>query len=490
VKQLAGALLLAVIVIVAVLVVNTGRVTSRQVDPVPAPTLALDETAATTHLAGAIRFRTVTSDGEARVAPDTWPTFHAYLAGIYPLIEKNLQREAVANDSLLYTWTGRRPELPPVILTGHMDVVPAADDTLAQWTHPPFAGVVTDDAIWGSGSLDDKNAVIGVLEAVEALLAGGFTPERTIYLAFGHDEEAGAGSTGATAIAALLKSRGVQNAVVLDEGGWIFDKIPGVSQRVALIGLAEKGFFSAELTVTTKGGHSSMPPRETAIGILSRAVERAESHPMPPRLDGAGALLFDTLAPEMSYGMRLVFANRWLTNPLLLRQLASQPTTDATIRTTTATTMMRAGAKENVLASSASAVMNFRLMPGDTADTVMAHLTKVIDDPRVTIAPYRGNRGDDASPVSSAEGPQFTALSRAIRSVFPSALVAPYLTLGATDARHYTGVATHIYRFVPVDQPGGTDLLHAPNEHILRGAYLNEIRAFAAIITELSKQAP
>lgn len=487
-KKLIGVFGLLIAVLAIALTVNSLRVTSRQVTPVPAPTLSIDQTAVVNRLAGAIRFRTVTSDGEARVAPDVWPTFHAYLAAGFPLIEKNLHREAVANDSLLYTWTGTRPDLPPVILTAHMDVVPAAEDTLAQWTHPPFDGVVTDAAIWGRGTLDDKNGAMGLLEAIEALLAGGFTPERTTYLGFGHNEEGGATTSGAAAIAALLKSRGVRDAVVLDEGGWIFDKIPGVASRVALVGLAEKGFFSAELNVSTAGGHSSMPPRETAIGILSRAIDRAESHPMPARLDGASAALFDTLAPEMSFPMRLIFANRWLTNPLVLRQLAQQPTTDAATRTTTAATMIRAGAKENVLASSASAVLNFRLLPGDTHDTVMTHLREVIDDPRVTVAPYRGVTGTLPSAVSRADGPPFAALSRAIRSVYPAVLVAPYLTVGATDARHYGDVATHIYRFVPVDQPGGTDLLHAPNEHILISAYVNEIRAFAAIIREWTKR--
>ena len=486
-KKLIVFLLVLVAALGAVLVVNTTRLTSRQVVPGPPPEVAIDQAMAVSHLAGAIRFRTITTDDEARIAPDVWPTFHTYLAGIYPLVEKNLHRETVQNDALLYTWMGRRPDLPPVILTAHMDVVPAAEDTLAQWAHPPFDGVVADGAIWGRGALDDKNAALGLLEAVEALLARGYTPERTIYLGFGNNEEAGTASSGAAAIAALLKSRGVHDAVLVDEGGWIFDKIPGVTRHVALVGIAEKGYVSIELSVNTEGGHSSMPPRETAVGILARAVDRAETHPMPGRLDGAGAALFDTLAPEMSFGMRVLFANRWLTRPLLLNVLSKQPSTDASIRTTTAATMLRASAKENVLASTAAAVLNFRLLPGDTPDTVMAHLRAVIADPRVNIAPYRGQRGDAASIESRTDGPEFAALSGAIRSVFPEVLVAPYLTVGATDARHYSAVATNLYRFVPVDQPGSTELLHAPNEHITIDAYMKVIRGYAAIIGALAK---
>ncbi|MEI6244015.1 MAG: M20 family peptidase [Acidobacteriota bacterium] len=486
-RKLSLFLLVLIIGLGGVMVVNASRLTSRQAAPGPAPDVTIDQTTVVNHLAGAIRFRTITTDGEARTAPDTWPTFHAYLAGIFPLIEKNLQRETVENASLLYTWTGRRPDLAPVIMIGHMDVVPAADDTLSQWQHPPFDGVVADGTIWGRGSLDDKEAAVGLLEAVEAMLARGFTPERTIYIGLGHNEEAGAGSSGASAIAALLKSRGVHDAVLVDEGGWIFDKIPGVTQRVALVGTAEKGYTSVELTVNGTGGHSSMPPKETAVGILARAIDRAETHQMPSRLDGASAALFDTLAPEMSFGMKLIVANRWLTRPLLLSQLAKAPTTNASIRTTTAPTMLRASAKENVLASTAAAVINFRLLPGDTQDTVIAHLRDVIADPRVTIAAYHGHRGDEASGGSRTDGPEFAALAGAIRSVFPDVLVAPYLTVGATDARHYGAVAPNLFRFVPVDQPGSTELLHAPNEHIQIAAYMKVIRAYGAIVTALSK---
>ena len=480
-------LLLLVLIVLIFSIANTNRLRSRQVVAGPLPDLTVDQTLAVSHLAGAIRFRTITSDTEARTAPDAWPTFHTYLSGIFPLVEKNLHREVVEGGSLLYTWTGRRADLAPLILTAHMDVVPAADDTLAQWTHPPFEGAVADGVIWGRGSLDDKNSVMGLLEAVEALLARGFAPERTVYLGFGHNEEGGAQSSGAAAIAALLATRGVTNAVLLDEGGWIFDKIPGVTQHVALIGVAEKGFTSVELTVTGGGGHSSMPPRETAVGILARAIDRAETHQMPARLAGASAALFETLAPEMSFGMRLMFSNQWLTRPLLLNQLTKQPTTNAAVRTTTAPTMLRGSAKENVLASTAAAVLNFRLLPGDTQDTVIAHLRDVIGDPRVAVAPYHGQRGDAASGASQTDNPAFTALAGASRSVFPNVLVAPYLTVGATDARHYSAVAPNLYRFVPVDQPGSTELLHAPNEHIGIEVYVNVIRAYGAIIATLGK---
>lgn len=469
------------------LVVNAMRLSSRQPssDTSDVTAIEINETDAIGRLSQAVRYPTVTTDTQASSGPDVFAEFQAFLRDAYPLVGKNLPVEVIGGHSVLYTWQGQRPDLPPLILTAHQDVVPAEDPT--GWTHPPFAGVVADGAVWGRGTLDDKSGLLALLEAAESLLRRGFVPERTIYFAFGHDEEGGAADNGASEIARFLQARGVRGATVIDEGGWIYDKIPGVANHVALIGIAEKGYLSLQLSVSGAGGHSSMPPRETAIGILGRAVDAVEEHPMPARLDGASAALFDALAPDMSFGMKLLFANRWLTEPLILRELAKQPATNATIRTTTAATMVHGGDKENVLAPSASAVVNFRLLPGDSADAVIAHVNAVVDDARVVVSPYR-TTGAPASGVSSTTAPDFLALGRAIRRSMPDVLVAPYLTLGATDGRRYQDVAADVYRFLPIDQPGATDLLHAPNERIETTVYLKMIRAYGAIVQTLAFQ--
>lgn len=465
--------------------INVARLTSRQPAgslPNVAP-IEIDEAGAIERLSQAIGFRTITADTEASSTPPALADLQRFLNQSYPLVAKHLPVEVVAGHALLYTWRGRQPDLPPVILSAHQDVVPANDPS--GWTHPPFAGEVADGSIWGRGALDDKSGLIGILEAVESLLARDLAPRRTIYLAFGDDEEGGALDNGASAIARALAERGVANATVLDEGGWIYEEIPGVTEHVALIGIAEKGYLSLQLSVAGAGGHSSIPPNETAIGILARAVDAVERHPMPARLDGGAAALFDTLAPEMSFGMKLLFANQWLTRPLILRELAKQPATNATIRTTTAPTMLRAGDKENVLPASATAVVNFRLLPGDSPGDVLTHVQAAIADARVTVTPYH-QTGIDASPVSSATSHDFQAIGRAIRTVMPNVLVAPYLTLGATDGRRYQDVATNIYRFLPIDQPGATALLHAPDEHIEIPVYLKMIRTYGAIIQSLA----
>lgn len=478
-------------VIAAALAANAARFVSVQPPAGPLPgalPISPDGAGAVARLSDAVRLPTVTPDDEANFAPEAFRAFHAFLDASYPLVAQHLAVESPDGFARVYVWPGQQPSLPPVILTAHQDVVPPGDP--GAWQTAPFAGDVRDDAVWGRGTLDDKSGLLAWLEATEALLAQGYRPQRTIYFGFGHDEEGGAPRNGADAIVAALAARGVRGATVVDEGGWIYDQVPGVNAHVALIGIAEKGFLSVELRVRAAGGHSSMPPDDTAIGILANAVARVSDTPMPARIDGATAALFDTLAPEMTWPMKVLFTNRWLTQPLILRQLLAQPTTAATVRTTTAPTIVRAGDKDNVLPAMATAVINFRLLPGDTPDAVLTHVRAAVDDPRVEVAPYH-DAGVAASTVSAIEGDggeDYRRLGRAIRSVFPGVLVAPYLTLGATDGRRYAPVAANIYRFLAIDQPGATALLHAPNEHITIAAYLKLIEACGAIIQALGAQ--
>jgi carboxypeptidase PM20D1 len=229
-----------------------------------------------------------------------------------------------------------------------------------------------------------------------------------------------------------------------------------------------------------------MPPRETAVGILARALDRIERHPMPQRFDGPLRDMFLTLAPEMSPGLRIAFANAWLTKPLLLRQLAATPQSNALTRTTIAPTELEGSSKANVLATRARAGLNVRLLPGDSADDVIAHLTRVVADARVRFA-VAPEGWAPASRVSDAASPEFQRMSQAIRAVYPNTLVAPIVSVGASDARQYEEIATTAFRFLPIDQPGALELFHGPNEHIQIDVYEKAIRTYATIIRELGR---
>jgi carboxypeptidase PM20D1 len=447
----------------------------------PAAEIAILE-GASERLAGSLRIPTLSHEDPTAFDPEPFRRLHTYLEAAFPRTHSHLRRETVGTHSLLYTWHGSNESLKPILLMGHLDVVPVEPGTENKWRANPFSGQITDGFIWGRGAIDNKSAVMGLLEAVEMLLSEGFRPVRTVYLAYGHDEEVG-GIRGAREIASLLKQRGVQLEMVLDEGGVIGDGIlPGIAAPVALIGIAEKGFASIELCTRTAGGHSSLPPRQSAVGILSAAIARLEANPMPALLDGPTRELFERVGPQFGFAQRLVFANLWLTRPLVTRKLESTPVTNAMVRTTAATTIFQAGTKDNVLASNARAVINFRISPGDSVAGVMDHVRHVIDDPRVEVR-LAGAFQAEPSAVSSTKSDSFLKLERTIRSITPNAIVAPYLVVVATDSRHFAGMSENIFRLLPLRlTPEDLERIHGTDERIAVADYERAIRTYRELI--------
>jgi len=437
-----------VLVLLAVILIRTARFTSRQIEVEPAPDIPLNGEEAARHLSGALQFKTISYQDPAQFDKETFQNLHKYLEKTFPEAHATLEKEVVSDYSLLYTWKGTNEQLNPILLMAHLDVVPVEKGTEPQWTYPPFEGAIKEGYIWGRGSMDIKEGVLGILEAVETLLKDGFNPDKTIYLAFGHDEEVG-GRNGASNIAALLKSRGVSLEYVLDEGGSITKGVvPGVSVPVALVGAAEKGYISLELTVKAKGGHSSIPPKDTALGILSAAIYRLEENRPPGRLQKTVRQLFEYVGPEMSFARKLVFANLWLFGALVKRQLAQSPETDALIRTTTAPTIVEGGTKENVLPRKVRAVVNFRILPGDTTENVINRAREIINDPRVEIAILEQKW--EPSRISDTTSESFITLQKTVRQIFPGTVVAPYLVTGATDSRYYAVLTDNVFKFVPL----------------------------------------
>lgn len=426
--------------LIAVMLINTFTTESQQVTPAPFKPLVIDEQQAVERLREAIRLPTISSDDPGDVDKASFESLHALIERSFPRTHAELEREIVAGYSLMYRWQGADPNADPIILAAHMDVVPAAKPDA--WTHPPFAAEQAEGYVWGRGTMDDKGALFAILEAVEAMLAAGIVPPRTVYLCFGHDEEIG--GSGAIAMAALLHERGVEAAFALDEGmGITVGLLPGVTGPLAIVGIGEKGSAIVELRVETEGGHSSSPPEQTAIGILAAAVARVEADPMPAALDGPFRQTLEVAGPEMSWPLRLVTTNIWLLRPILTRVLAAKPTTAGAVRTTTAVTVIDGGVKANVLPTSARALVNHRINYGDTVDEVVAHVRAAVDDPRVTVTLVEGH---EVSAISAADDPAFTTIARALREVYPEVAVAPGLFVAAADARHYVGVARQVYR--------------------------------------------
>jgi carboxypeptidase PM20D1 len=484
-KRLLRALTLALLLLFLVLTFETLRFHSRQLGVQPVPERALspaESQARVERLQKAIGFRTISSSDPAKIDRAQFDAFHAFLAQAFPRFHQATTREQVGESSLLFTWKGSQPGERPILLMAHQDVVPVEPGTEGAWKFPPFEGHVDDDGyLWGRGTLDDKAALLALLESAEQLLAEGFVPRRTIYFGFGADEEID-GADGAIRFAQLFAARGVKLAWVLDEGLPLTEGIvPGVNAKVASIGIAEKGSLSLELRAEADGGHSSMPPPTTAVGRIARAVERLETQPFAPRLDGVAASTFDYLGPELPLVRRVALANRWLFGRLLIAQLAKSPTTAALLHTTTAATMLSGGVKENVLPQRATAVVNFRILPGDSIASVLAHVRATVDDASLAVTPLASLRSEP-SPVARLDGPGFRLLHETVREIFPGAIVAPGLVLGATDSRHLAPVAD-TYRFLPwlfhADDPAR---VHGTNERISIANYQQGIRFFAQLL--------
>ncbi|QDK82682.1 M20/M25/M40 family metallo-hydrolase [Spirosoma sp. KCTC 42546] len=471
----------SLVVLIIILLVNTFRLTSHQLMNVPPAAPINVSDSAIQRFAGAIRIPTVSYTDYSLTDTTQFDKFITYIRASYPLIHQRLNPQTFNQYGLLYEWKGRNPTLKPILLMGHYDVVPVIQGTQGMWKRPPFAGIIDDGYLYGRGTLDDKMGVMGLLEAVEYLLKTNFQPERTILLAFGQDEET-SGQRGAQTIATALKQRGISLEYILDEGGAIkTEGVSGINKPVALISIAEKGYLSLELTAIGKGGHSSMPPAQTSIGMVAEAVSKLEHNPFPARLDGGADQLIDYLASEVPVEKRIVFANQWLFSPLIKKLIAETKSGNATLRTTTAPTIFRAGAKDNVLPIDAVATVNFRLLPGDTVEGVIGRVKEIIDNDSVTVSIL--GKGNNPAPLSSTENFAFQTIHKTIKSIFPDVIVAPNVMLGATDSKFYAALTSSIYKFSPMPMTEAqTAGVHGTNERIRVKDYRNAIWFYVTLI--------
>jgi len=487
-KRVLLVLLGVVLLLVAVLVLNTYRQRSHQLDVAPAPKPAIDAEEVAESLAGAIRLRTISSRDDPSQNAGEFLQLHAWLAQRFPKLHATLQRELMPDGrTLLFTWPGNDANAGPIALMAHQDVVPIATGSARQWQVEPFSGLVRDGFVWGRGAWDDKGNLIAQLQAVELLLEAGFTPKSTVYLAFGADEEVLGG--GAQEIVKRLQERDVRLDFVLDEGLLITQGVtPGIERPVALLGVAEKGFLSVQLEVRATPGHSSMPPPpgSGAISLMNRALQQLEERQFPSRLRGVAREMFAVLTPEMSGLQRVVLSNLWLFGPLVEAVLTNQASTNAMLRTTTALTMINAGIKDNVLPGEAKATVNFRLLPGETRDTVLRHVREVVGE-QIKISALPGS--SEPSPVSSTQSPGYRLIAQTIRSLFPDTLVAPGLMVGATDSRSFAPITDHIYRFSPMRaRPEDLPRFHGTNERIAISNLVELVQFYHQLIKDLDKR--
>jgi carboxypeptidase PM20D1 len=473
------AVVLVIVLLICVIAVKTLAFTSKQLNVSGKVSYPVNIDDAATKLSKAIQYKTIFNEDPSTVDYGPFAAMQEYLEKSFPLVNSTLEKKVINKYGLLYTWKGSDPQKKPILLLAHQDVVPAPPEG---WKYDPFSGTIAEGYIWGRGSLDDKCTLLGILESVEYLIKDGYKPSRTVYLAFGFDEEI-TGKQGAGKIAEYMKAQGLQFEYITDEGDLIISgAIPGISIPVALVGTAEKGFLSLELSADSEGGHSSMPPRQTTVGIVAAAIDRLEKNPFPAHMSGPSGEMFDYLGPDMRFPYKLIFANMWLLGPVVEDQLSSSPATDASVRTTIAPTMFQGSQRDNVLPTHAAAVVNFRLMPGDSIESTVQHVKSVINDPRVNVKLY-GDGNIEPSPVSGTDTWAFGTFTRTIREVFPDALVSPALVNSSSDSSRYIGLSPNILRFLPERLTGGDlHMLHGVNEKISLSNYAEFINFYIQLI--------
>ena len=405
--------------------------------------------------------------------------YHQVLAEQFPLIHKHLEKTGL-NGTLLYRWAGKDPARKPILFMGHQDVVPASDQG---WKVPAYSGAVIGGDLYGRGAMDCKSTMYVELQAVEELLSEGFTPPCDVYLEYSINEETG--GDGAASAVRYLKEKGIELALVLDEGGAVVDQaVPGMDRPYAVIGITEKGYMDLKITARGKGGHSSTPPRNTpAARLFAFANEIERKRPFQKKLLPEVEEMFRAMAPSFGFGMRLVMGNLWLFKPLLMALMpVVSPFGEAVMATTCCFTMMRGSDAANVIPKEPYLVANLRTSVHQSCADSLAVMKKYADkyDLDIEVLLQR-----DASPVSNIHSAEYAFVTRCIAKQFPDIGIAPYVIMGGTDCRHFHALTENALRFAPVRVTTAQNAsCHAVDENVTLSSLAEGVRFYKMFLRD------
>ncbi len=472
---------LMVLLLLAVLLFNTLRAKPWPVHKAAAAEALPDS--AIVHMSNAIRIATVSPEDTTRIDSIHFNQFKIFLEQSYPLIHQQLTRTIIKDYSYVYEWKGSDTTLQPIILMAHYDVVPVEPSAVKLWTVQPFGGEVKDSIIWGRGAVDDKAALISILEATENLLKKGFKPVRSILLCFGHNEEST--GTGAIAIVDYLQHKHVRADMVIDEGGEITTgKMKDVQRPVAMIGVGEKGYVTFELAVQKPGGHSSKPDKETAIDILAKALYKLRAVQMPPKLTEPLKEYFERVSGTSDdFLNKMALNNLWLFKSTVQKRLATLPEGDAMQRTTIVPTILESGIRENVIPTNAKAIVNCRILTGETTKETLSFIKNAISDERVEIT-IKGDFNTEPSALTATGSQAFKRMEEAIYQSVDDVIPVPYVMLGASDSRNYRVISDGVVNFTPLTNSKG---FHGIDEMLPIKDFQRSINFFSNIIKESGK---
>ncbi|KAI0166918.1 carboxypeptidase S [Hypoxylon sp. FL1284] len=471
-------------------------------------------------MVGAVQIPTPTYDDLGPIGEDErWDVmfeFAAYLEKTFPLISSTLKLEKVNTHGLLYTWEGSDESLLPNVLMAHQDVVPVAESTIDQWTHPPFSGYFDGRFIWGRGSSDCKNNLIGIMEAVELLIDAGFTPKRTLILSFGFDEEI-SGAAGAGHLARELVSRYGKDgaAVIVDEGA---GTVTTWGTTFAQPAVAEKGYIDVEIILRMPGGHSSIPPAHNGIGVMSELITLIEANPYEPHLHSENPFLSllqcaSAHAPKFPSKLKKLLPSHngetcSKKDKLALEAAKLGDEVKYLFTTSLAPDVISGGVKSNALPERTRVLVNHRINVGDSSADVKAKITKLADQiadkynltvhafndepetPRSITLNAKTLEPAPVTPTSVDGVTPYSVLSGTTRAIYgEEIIVAPGIMTGNTDTKEYWDLTTHIFRYVPGWDPEveGLGGIHTVDEKLSVNAHIKGVQWYSAWIRNVDE---
>ena len=449
--------------------------------------------------------------------------FAEHLRSTFPLIHSELKLEMVNTHGLLYTWQGQQKDKKPLLLMAHQDVVPVPKATVSSWTHPPFSGYYDGKYIWGRGASDCKNQLIAVMESIEELLGAGFKPHRSIVLSFGFDEEI-SGHEGAGHLAPFLLERYGPNgiAAIVDEGAGFSSSWGSI---FATPGVGEKGYTDVDITIRMPGGHSSIPPAHTSIGVLSDLITKieadtyrtwlAEENPYLSALQCGAAHAPDfprklkRLLPKPGKKHSSYICSK-KPDHLALEAAKYSLGTRYLMQTSIAVDVINGGVKVNALPEKTQVTVNHRINIGETPDLVKEKSTKladaiakkynltlhafdnIIDAPSSIMLSLSKNTLEVAPVTPSSVDPvsPYTILAGTTRALYgEDIIVSPGIMTGNTDTRYYWDLSKHIFRWNPgwISGEEGLGNIHTVDERVSVRAHVNAVKWFSRFIRNMDE---
>ena len=402
--------------------------------------------------------------------------FHKELEALFPKVHQTCEKHEF-DGSLLFKWKGKGNH-EPILLMSHQDVVEAKGD----WKHEPFSGDIDEKGcVWGRGTVDTKGSLFCIFSALEELIWEGYEPECDVYIASSCTEEIS--GEGAPLIAKYLKDQGVQLALLLDEGGMIVEEpVGGVKGIYGMVGVVEKGYGDVKFVAKSNGGHASAPGKNTPLVRLGKFMaEIDKNNPFTAKLTPTVREMFRRMTPNMTLGMRVIFANLWLFEGLLLKLLpVISPAAAAMTRTTIAFTTAKGANGLNVLPQEAYVTAYMRFIHHQPNKESIALLGEIAKKYQIeTEALYN----DEPCPIVDYKSDAFHLIEDVAAEIYPGVGICPYTMTGGTDAKFYKDICKNAMRFAPIyiDSQQYSSI-HGINENIYQGALTKAVDFYKLVI--------